>query len=75
MANPYTQATKGLQNVGGQIRANLKAGQASPRAKQANYAINPLKGTGKAFMSAFDTRKARAHATLKKKGLMTNYSK
>lgn len=43
-------ATKGLQNAGAQIRSNLKAGQSSYNARTT---INPVKGTARAFMSAF----------------------
>lgn len=58
-ARSYTQATKGFQNVGAQIRSNVKAGQASPQARSAGYSINPVKGTGKAFMSAFKKAKKK----------------
>lgn len=53
VAGDYKKATKGLQNVGGQIRSNLKAGQTNSNAGKANYQINPLKGAGSAFKSAF----------------------
>lgn len=49
----YSKATTGLQRVGSNISKNLAAGQASPRSSQANYSINPFKGTGNAFRSAF----------------------
>lgn len=50
-ARSYTQATKGLQNVGAQMKSNLKAGQSAPY--NAKTQINPVKGTARAFMSAF----------------------
>lgn len=53
-ARSYLSATKGLQNVGSQIRSNIQQGQANlkPGAPQSN-AINPLAGAGQAFRSAF----------------------
>lgn len=53
VSGDYKKATKGLQNVGTQIRKNLAAGQASPKSSRADYSINPLKGAGGAFKSAF----------------------
>lgn len=53
----YTKATTGLQRAGAQIRSNIKAGQASPMARSASYSINPIKGTGAAFRSAFKKAK------------------
>jgi hypothetical protein len=51
--NLYQQATSGFQNIGRQIRKNVQAGQASPKSTQANFSINPLKGTGKVFVGSF----------------------
>lgn len=51
--NYYQRATQGVQNVGAQVGKNLAAGQKGPSATKAGYSINPLKGTGKAFTSAF----------------------
>lgn len=44
---------QGIRNVATTISRNVNQGQASPNAQRANYSINPIKGTGKAFMSAF----------------------
>lgn len=52
-AKLYTNATKGLQNVGSQIRSNVQGAQSNPNSSKANYSINPLQGTGTAFRSAF----------------------
>lgn len=58
-ANDYRNATKGIQNVGANIRSNVAAGQKAFQAGTQGYrAINPLSGSGKAFASAFK-KKAR----------------
>lgn len=50
-ARSYIGATKGLQNVGSQIRSNLKAGQSSNYNASTN--INPIKGVATAFRAGF----------------------
>lgn len=69
LVKDYQEATKGLQNIGGQIRKNVMGGQRRLRAgKMKTYgAINPFAGTGKAFMSAFKPSKNRYSRITKKK--------
>lgn len=44
---------QGVKNVANTVSNNVKQGLASPNSRNASYSINPVKGTGKAFMSAF----------------------
>jgi hypothetical protein len=55
IAKDYTSATKGLQNVGKKIASNVSQGQKNLQSGGSSYygAINPLKGTGKAFVGSF----------------------
>lgn len=53
ISNTMQKASTGLQRVGRQIRTNLKQGQQNSSYRKADFAINPMQGTGGAFTSAF----------------------
>lgn len=56
----YMGATRGLQNIGAQIRQNETQGMQNFKSGKMPYysSINPLRGTGAAFMKGFQKRRS-----------------